>query len=91
MNPAGAPLSCHDMVTRLDDYVDRNLDPEEIRRVEVHLAGCIGCAREYRFEASLLQGIRDRLRRIAVPAGLREAIHHRLDREIGTIPGEGAL
>jgi anti-sigma factor (TIGR02949 family) len=91
MTSTGTPLSCLEMVARLDDYVDRHLDPEEIRRVETHLAGCLECAREYRFEATLLQGIRERLRRINLPPALRDAIHERLAREGGTIPGPGAL
>jgi len=91
MTSTGTPLSCLEMVARLDDYVDRQLDREEIRRVEAHLAGCFECAHEYRFEATLLQGIGERLRRITLPAALRDAIHQRLEREGGTIPGPGAL
>lgn len=91
MNPAGAPLTCREMVERLDDYVDRNLEGEELRRVEAHLADCLRCAAEYRFEASLLSGIRERLRRLALPAGLRDAIRARLDRETGTFPDPTAL
>ena len=85
------PLTCRDMVARLEDYVDRNLGPDEIRRVEDHLAGCFECAREYRFETVLLEGIRQRLRRIALPPGLMRAVQARLDREEGTKPRREAL
>jgi len=91
MTSAGTPLTCLEMVTRLDDYVDRQLDSDEIRRVENHLAGCLDCAREFRFEAALLEGIRQRLHRIAVPPHLLGAIHARLGESSGTIPSEGAL
>ena len=91
MTSVGTPLSCLEMVARLDDYVDRHLDLEEIRRVEAHLAGCLECAHEYRFEVSLLQGIRERLGRITLPPGLLGAIRKRLERESGTIRGPDAL
>jgi anti-sigma factor (TIGR02949 family) len=91
MTPPGTPLTCLQMVARLEDYVDRHLDPEDIRRVEAHLAGCLQCAREYRFEATVLDGIRSRLRRIALPPALLGAIHERLERESGTIRAPDAL
>jgi anti-sigma factor (TIGR02949 family) len=80
MNPADTPLRCREMVDRLEDYVDRNLDPGELERVESHLAHCLECATEYRFEASLLDGIRERLSRIAIPEGMVARIRARLDR-----------
>ena len=91
MTSAGTPLTCLEMVARLDDYVDRHLDPEEVRRVDAHLAGCLECAHEYRFEATLLEAIRERLRRIALPPALGSAIRDRLEREGGTIPRPEAL
>jgi hypothetical protein len=74
-------------VRRLDDFVDRTLRFEEIRRVEQHLADCVACAEADRFESSLIAGIRARLQRIAVPSGLRESIHIRLITE--TLQGDG--
>ena len=70
--------SCDQVLRRLDDYVDRALTELELRRVEGHLADCLACAAAARFERSLIDGIRLRLRRIAVPDGLRHAIHNRL-------------
>jgi hypothetical protein len=74
-------------VRRLDDFGDRTLSFEEIRRVEQHLADCVACAEADRFESSLIAGIRARLQRIAVPSGLRESIHIRLITE--TLQGDG--
>jgi hypothetical protein len=86
MNPADTPLTCREMVDRLDDYVDRNLEAHELRRVEAHLAHCLACAAEYRFEAGLLDGIRERLSRITLPPHLLASIRARLDAETGTFP-----
>jgi len=37
------------VLRRLDDFVDRALGFEEIRRVEEHLADCVACAETARF------------------------------------------
>jgi anti-sigma factor (TIGR02949 family) len=80
-------FSCGEVLRGLDDFVDCALDSEEIRRVEAHLADCAACAEAARFESSLIAGIRARLRRIAIPAGLRESIQIRLTTE--TLQGDG--
>jgi|SRR6185437_7284092 anti-sigma factor (TIGR02949 family) len=72
------PYSCDQVLRRLDDYVDRALTEQDVRRVEDHLAECLACAAAVRFERGLIDGIRHRLQRIAVPDGLRLAIHTRL-------------
>ena len=76
--PGAARLSCDEVLRRLDDYVDRALTEADILRVEQHLADCLACAAATRFESTLIDGIRSRLRRIAVPPGLREVVHARL-------------
>lgn len=85
--PGRRRFSCDEVLRRLDDFVDRALGSEEIRRVEEHLAECVACAEAARFESSLIAEIRARLRRIAVPAGLRESIWSRLT--TGTLQGDG--
>jgi anti-sigma factor (TIGR02949 family) len=80
-------FGCDEVLRRLDDFVDRALGVEEIRRVEDHMADCVACAEAARFESSLIAGIRARLRRIVVPAGLRESIQIRLTTE--TLQGDG--
>lgn len=79
MKPAGTPLTCREMVDRLEDYVDRSLEPHELERVEAHLAHCLECATEYRFEAGLLSAIRERLQRIAMPEDMFARIKARLN------------
>lgn len=72
-------LTCEEAFRRLDDYLDRELSPLEIRLVEEHLAICTSCAEEYGFEASLLQGLRQKLGEIRVPSETVEQILESLD------------
>jgi anti-sigma factor (TIGR02949 family) len=76
--PGADRLSCDEVLRRLDDYVDRALTEGDILRVEHHLADCLACAAATRFESMLIKGIRARLRRLAVPPGLRQAVAARL-------------
>jgi anti-sigma factor (TIGR02949 family) len=71
-------LSCEETFRRLDDFVDRELSPEEMARVREHLESCAACAGEYRFEAEVLDAVRSKLRRIAVPGDLIRRISERL-------------
>lgn len=77
----GAGYSCSETVLRLDEYVDRALSAAEARLVEAHLEECLRCASQFRFEIALVRSIRERLRRIEVPAGLVEDVLRRLDAE----------
>ncbi len=72
-------MTCEEVLGRLDDYLDRNLSPEEVRRVDEHLDECLSCLRKYRFERALLDGIRSRLRRTSLPPQLMASIKLRLD------------
>ena len=62
--------NCEEAFRRLDDYLDRRLTPEETRIVEEHLEICAWCAREIGFEASVLHGVRRKLRQIEAPQDL---------------------
>lgn len=70
--------TCDDVFRRLDRYLDRTLDPEELRLVQEHLETCAECAGEYRFEESLLAEVRRKVSRLDLPAGLLERIAARL-------------
>ena len=61
------PIGCGEAVYRLDDYVDRELSPEEMAQVEDHLSQCADCAEQHEFEESVLRCLREKLRRIAIP------------------------
>lgn len=66
--------TCQETLSRLDDYLDRELSPEEIRRVVRHLKICHECTRKFRFEKDLLTGMRERLIRLETPPELWERI-----------------
>ena len=76
-----APLdrySCEEVFRRIDEYLDRELAPQEVERVRAHLETCVVCASEYRFEDALLREVRSKLRRVAMPADLRSRIEREL-------------
>ena len=72
--------TCEETFRRLDDFVDQELSPREMQLVQEHLDICAACAREFRFEASLLQSVRAKLRQIDVPGTLRARVLEVLDR-----------
>jgi anti-sigma factor (TIGR02949 family) len=72
--------TCEEAFRRLDDYLDRELTSEEMTLVREHLEICAGCAREFNFEASVLNGVRDKLQQIDVPESLQLRILSVLDR-----------
>jgi anti-sigma factor (TIGR02949 family) len=79
MHPPGPDqLTCEEVFARLDDYLDRELSDREMRLVREHLEICAVCASEHRFESGVLRGIREKLRRLAVPADLRARISARI-------------
>lgn len=66
--------TCEEAFRRLDDYLDRELSPDETALVQEHLEICAGCAREFNFEESLLRGVRSKLRQIELPESLQSRI-----------------
>jgi anti-sigma factor (TIGR02949 family) len=62
--------TCDETFSRLDDYLDRELSPDEMRLVEEHLAVCAYCVLEFAYEANVLREVRAKLRSIQAPAGL---------------------
>lgn len=74
--------TCEQVFHLLDDYVDRELAPDEITRVEEHLATCAQCACELRFEHSLLEGLKSKIRQIEVPRSAVERVEAILERNL---------
>lgn len=74
-------FTCEEVFARLDDYLDRELTAEEMLLVKQHLTLCAACAGEYRFEAGVLEGVREKLRRLAIPIDLMERISARIAEE----------
>lgn len=62
--------TCEAAFRRLDDYLDRRLPHAEMHLIEEHLEICAACAREFTFEASVLTGVRQKLRQLSVPPDL---------------------
>ena len=72
--------TCEEAFRRLDDYLDRELSAEEMTLVKEHLEVCAGCAREFDFESSVLNGVRAKLRQIDLPPTLQARILDVLDK-----------
>jgi anti-sigma factor (TIGR02949 family) len=68
------PLTCREVFERLNDYLDRELSPDETAAVRSHLETCAVCASEYEFEGRILDELRAKLRRIDVPQPLLDKI-----------------
>lgn len=62
--------TCEAAFRRLDDFLDRRLTPDETRLIEEHLHICAACTREFTFEASVLNGVKRRLRQLSAPPDL---------------------
>ena len=73
--------TCEEAFRRLDDYLDRELSSEETTLVHDHLEICAGCAREFNFEASVLHGVREKLRQIDLPPTLEARILAAMQKE----------
>ncbi len=62
--------TCEEAFRRLDDFLDRRLAQTEMHLIEEHLEICAACAREFTFEASVLTGVRQKLRQLSMPPDL---------------------
>ena len=67
-------LDCEQALVHLQDYVKRELTPELVAEVRIHLEQCRDCAGYARFEESFLLMLEIRVRRETCPKALRERI-----------------
>jgi len=67
-------FDCEHVFKRLDDYLDRELAPEEIQLIEEHLKICAWCAGTYAFQENVLQEVRAKLQRVSASAQLRNRV-----------------
>jgi len=72
--------TCEEAFRHIDDYLDRNLAPADMQRIDEHLKVCAACLSEFTFEASLIDQVRTKLSRIKAPPGLLERITEGLSR-----------
>lgn len=82
-------LTCEEIFRRLDDYLDRELSEEEMRRVKEHLDSCAQCASEHDFERAMLDQVRDKLHRIGTPEDLRRRVASAIEKAIQDGPAGG--
>lgn len=80
-------FTCEEVFGRLDDYLDRELTPDEMRMIREHLETCAACASEHRFERGVLDGVREKLHRLAVPQDLMARIAARIRADASGEPG----
>lgn len=67
-------LFCKETLTRLDDYIDRELSPREMKQVATHLKVCAKCARLYRFEREFIEDMRAKVAQVQTPPELMERV-----------------
>lgn len=67
-------VTCEEAFRQLDDYLDRELRPSELRLIEEHLEICAACLREFTFERSVIEGVRRKLAEVTAPPGLLRKI-----------------
>jgi anti-sigma factor (TIGR02949 family) len=79
--------TCEEAFRRLDDFLDRRLGHAETHLIEEHLEICVACAREFTFEASVLTGVRQKLRHFSVPPDLLARIAADIQGAKGAGPG----
>ncbi len=66
--------TCNEALSRLDDYLDRELSPREIELVARHLKICRHCAEKFAFEAAFVADLREKLRHLDAPPHLLNQI-----------------
>jgi anti-sigma factor (TIGR02949 family) len=64
-------FSCETAITRLNDYLDHELAPEERAVVKKHLEICEPCLEKFNFEQNLIASLRQRMQSIACPHVLK--------------------
>lgn len=84
---------CREALERLDDYVDRELSPEETQKVRQHLKLCHHCARKFSFQEELLAGMKTKAQKILLPADVsafKDKISALLKQEAASAPEQSA-
>ena len=71
--------TCEQVFQRLDDYIDRELAPDEMRMIQEHMEECAWCANTFKFEVGVLETVKKRLQRFQAPQSLMSKITAALD------------
>lgn len=75
--------TCEEALRRVEDFLDRELTPGEMQHVQGHLDTCAACTAQFRFEREVLDGLKEKIRRISLPPELQDRIARRIDAERG--------
>lgn len=68
-------VKCSEVLVRLTDFLEGDLQGEELRTVQAHLAGCDACTR---FGARFARAV-EALRALPPPEALPDAVARRLE------------
>lgn len=71
--------TCLEVMHALDDYLSRELTPEEMQRMDEHLELCELCMSHFQFEKALLAHIRRQTQQLKAPLALRQRVLEILD------------
>ncbi|HVT08746.1 MAG TPA: zf-HC2 domain-containing protein [Polyangia bacterium] len=71
-------MSCAELRTSLQAYVDRELDGVDREQIEEHLASCAGCARQVHLQGRFKAAVRAHLPRPALPPGFEARMRQAL-------------
>ena len=66
--------SCEELSACVYDYLDHELEPEEMAAAQGHLEGCQGCRDRIEQERQFLSTVRAKARRNSAPERLEESI-----------------
>lgn len=69
---------CEEIVHRLNDFLDRELQEGEMAIVREHLDACEVCANGVEFNGSVLHAIKAKLHDASLPEGLKGRVFARL-------------
>jgi anti-sigma factor RsiW len=73
-------MECLECVSRLWEYLDGELEAEEVLAMRCHLAGCVGCRPAYECDRAFLTRLARCGQLAPATASLRQALHLRLAR-----------
>jgi predicted anti-sigma-YlaC factor YlaD len=71
-------LTCKETLARLDDYLDRELSPHDLKMVERHLKMCRHCAQIFAFETDLLNEMKEKVQRLEVDGAQVKSLMQRI-------------
>jgi anti-sigma factor RsiW len=74
-------IVCRQLVELVTDYLEGSLDPDTLRRVEEHLAGCPGCT-AYLDEMRVTMRLTGRLTEDDIAPEARDALLHAFRAEL---------